>query len=140
AIVLQKLVVEMREITMPDAPRVREGQRPLRLETLVWAIANEWRQVAAAANLALEVLIERKGLYILGDERRLRWAIGNLVDNAIKYTPPGGKLTIEIQGEGNGQAQLRIRDNGVGIAADELPQVFTRFYRGTPVTREGYMI
>jgi signal transduction histidine kinase len=140
AITLQKLVVEMREITMPDVPRTREGQRPLRLETLVWAIANEWRQVAAAANLALDVLIEQKGLYVLGDERRLRWAIGNLVDNAIKYTLPGGKLTIEIRGEGAGQAQLRIRDNGVGIAEEELPHVFTRFYRGTPVTSDGYMI
>jgi two-component system, OmpR family, phosphate regulon sensor histidine kinase PhoR len=140
AVALQKLVVEMREITMPDAPGVREGQRPLLLETLVWAIANEWRQVAAAANLVLDVLIERKGLYVLGDERRLRWAIGNLVDNAVKYTQPGGKLILEIRGEDKGQAHLRIRDNGVGIAAEELPNIFTRFFRGTPVTKEGYMI
>ncbi len=140
AIALQKLVVEMREITMPEVPGLREGQRPIPLETLFWAIANEWRQVATAANLTLEVIIEKHGLYVLGDERRLRWAIGNLVDNAIKYTLPGGKLTLEIRGEGDGQAQMRVRDNGVGISADDMTQVFTRFFRGVPVTKEGYLI
>lgn len=137
---LQKLIAEMREITLPDAPGVREGYRPLRLETLIWAIANEWRQVASAANLSVTVLIERRGLFVLGDERRLRWAIGNLVDNAIKYTPPGGKLTLEIRGEAEGKANLRIRDNGTGILPEELPQVFTRFFRGTPTTQDGQMI
>ena len=100
------------------------------LETLIWAVANEWKQVAQAANLTLNVNIERSGLYILGDERRLRWALGNIIDNAIKYTPPGGKVSLEIKDEEDGFARLRIRDNGVGIAADELPHVFTRFFRG----------
>jgi len=140
AIALQKLVVEMRDLNLIDGPGIREGQRPLHLETLVWTCANEWRQVATANNLALDVVIEKKGLYILGDERRLRWAIGNLLDNAIKYTPPGGKLLLEIKGEGDGRANLRVRDNGVGIAADELSQVMTRFYRGNPVTEGGRAI
>ncbi len=140
AVALQKLVVEMRELTMAGAPEVREEQRPLHLETLLWTVANEWRQVATAANLSMEVIIERKGLHVLGDERRLRWAMGNIVDNAIKYTPPGGKLTLEIQGDSSGRANLRVRDNGVGITADDLPHIFTRFYRGKPVTEAGRML
>lgn len=134
---LQKLIVEMREITMPDAPSMRETQHPLYLDTLIWVIANEWRQIASAVGLALEVLIEKRGLFILGDERRLRWAIGNLVDNAIKYTLPGGKLTLEINGESDGRALMRIRDNGVGITREEIPHLTTRFYRGTPHTTDG---
>ena len=140
AIALQKLVVEMRELQTPDAPAIREGYRPLHLETLVWTIANEWRQVATASNLTLDVLIEYKGIYVLGDERRLRWAIGNILDNAVKYTPPGGKMTLEIQGESDGKANLRVRDNGVGIMPDDLPNVFTRFYRGTPTTEGGRIV
>jgi len=134
---LQKLIFEMREITMPDAPNTRESQHPLYLDTLIWVIANEWRQIASAANLSLEVLIEKRGLFVLGDERRLRWAIGNLVDNAIKYTLPGGKLTLEINGESDGRALMRVRDNGVGIIREEIPHLTTRFYRGTPRTADG---
>ncbi len=134
---IQKLIFEMREITMPDSPNLHEAQHPIYVDTLIWVIANEWRQIAAAANLSLEVLIEKRGLFILGDERRLRWAIGNLVDNAIKYTLPGGKLTLEVNGESDGRALMRVRDNGIGITREELPHVTTRFYRGTPHTVEG---
>ncbi|MBN8595029.1 MAG: hypothetical protein J0M33_24970 [Anaerolineae bacterium] len=140
AVALQKLVVELRDLQMADGDSIHEDQRPLPLETLIWSIANEWRQVATAAELTLDVLIERKGLFVLGDERRLRWALGNLLDNAIKYTLPGGKLTLEIQGEHNGQATLRVRDNGVGILPQDLPLVGTPFYRGTPTTLDGTVL
>jgi signal transduction histidine kinase len=135
---LQKMIVEMHElVSSSDAHYVQQMTRPLMLDTLVWAIANEWKQVAQAANVALSVNIERRGLQIFGDERRLRWALGNIIDNAIKYTPPGGKVSLEVKDEDEGYARLRVRDNGVGIAADELPNVFTRFFRGTPVNVTG---
>lgn len=142
AVGLQKMVVEMREMTDPNVRAMPEPtQHPILLDTLVWSVANEWRQVAQANNLTLHVMIERAGLYVLGSERRLRWAIGNIIDNAIKFTPPGGALTLEIRDDvREGRAHLRVRDNGVGIAASELPHVFTRFYRGNPVTNGGRAI
>jgi signal transduction histidine kinase len=132
AVSLQKLIIEMRELTTSHETPLAPTQRSLPLETLVWAVANEWRQIAQAANIRLDVLVEQHGLYVLGDERRLRWALGNLADNALKYTPPGGAMTLEIKGEEGGMARLRVRDNGVGISDEDLPHIFTRFYRGTP--------
>ena len=139
---LQKLVLEMRELSELRLRKLSEEEQvPILLDTLVWAVANEWRQVAQAQNLKLHVIISRRGLYVLGQERRLRWAIGNLIDNAIKYTPPGGDLMLEVRNDvADGQAYLRLRDNGVGIASDDLPHVFQRFYRGKPVTKEGRTI
>ena len=135
---LQKMIVEMHElVSSSDAHFVQQTTRPLMLDTLVWAIANEWKQVAQAANVSLSVNIERPGLQVFGDERRLRWALGNIIDNAIKYTPPSGKVSLEVKDEDEGFARLRVRDNGVGIAADELPHVFGRFFRGTPVSVTG---
>lgn len=139
---LQKLVLAMRELTdtnLRDLPD--RTHQPIPLDNLVWSLANEWKQTAQASNLTLHVVIEKNGLYVLGNERRLRWALGNLIDNAIKYTPPGGDVTLEIRKEtGEDEAHLRIRDNGVGIAPKEMAHVFERFYRGEPVTREGRVI
>ncbi|MFO7321779.1 MAG: ATP-binding protein [Chloroflexota bacterium] len=141
AVALQKLLVEMRELTADiDTRALSQGQHPLPLENFAWAVANEWRKVAQAANITINVRIAHRGMYVLGDERRLRWAVGNIVDNAIKYSPPGGSITIEVSGEKGGNAFMRVIDTGVGIAPDELPHVFTRFFRGNPVTEGGRAI
>lgn len=140
SVALQKMIMDLRELAQVDMISVKHRQQALALETLVWAVANEWRQVAVANQQRLHVMIEQRGLFILGDEKRLRWAIGNLIDNAIKYTLPGGSLTLEIKPEANGSAQLRIRDNGVGIQDDDRAHVFTRFYRGSPKTADGQII
>lgn len=141
SVALQRMILELREMSDSNIAQIKRNQRPIRLETLLWAVANEWRQVAIANNLTLHIIMQRQGEYILGDEKRLRWALGNIVDNAIKYTPAGGDLTLEIQDEGeDGFAHLRVRDNGVGISKDDMTHIFTRFYRGMPKTTEGDII
>ena len=137
AVSLHKLIVEMRDLTAYGPEPPAQEQKPLALETLFWAVANEWRQKAADAGVSLDVVVERRNLFVLGDERRLRWAIGNLVCNAIQYTLSGGKVTMEIRSEEKGMARMRVRDTGVGISRQDQPYVFTRFYRGSPVTSEG---
>jgi signal transduction histidine kinase len=137
AVALHNLIGEMRDLAAYGPEPPPQEQKPLALETLFWAVANEWRQKATDAGLTLEVVIERRGLFVLGDERRLRWAIGNLVNNAVQYTPAGGKVTMEIRAEEEGVARMRVRDTGVGISRADQPYVFTRFYRGTAVTEDG---
>ena len=137
AVALQKMIIDLRELSNVDTLSVKRRQRALSLETLVWAVANEWKQVAQANDLTFHILIDRQGLFVLGDEKRLRWAIGNIIDNAIKYTIANGALTLEIKPEADGMANLRVRDSGVGISTDDLDKVFTRFFRGTPKTVEG---
>jgi two-component system phosphate regulon sensor histidine kinase PhoR len=68
------------------------------------------------------------GLALTGDRTRLRQALANLVDNAVKYTPPGGAVTVTAH-RLNGSVEVEVHDNGVGIPAEHLPRLFERFYR-----------
>lgn len=137
---LQKMIVDMRELTRYTRTQARQIQRALSVETLLWAVANDWRQIAQATHLTLKVELGTTGLFVLGDESRLRLALGNIVDNAIKYTPSGGTIVLEIKESVEGAVHLRVRDNGAGIGSDDLPHVFMPFYRGTPIDSEGQMI
>jgi CheY-like chemotaxis protein/anti-sigma regulatory factor (Ser/Thr protein kinase) len=74
-------------------------------------------------------------MFVRGDLTRLAQVIGNLLNNAAKYTPPGGHIRIEVERKG-GQALVRVRDDGVGIAPEVLPRVFDMFTRiATPLDR-----
>jgi heavy metal sensor kinase len=67
-----------------------------------------------------------------GNEIRLKQVVVNLLDNAIKYTPEGGKITVKVEGEPS-WAILEVRDNGIGISEKALPHVFERFYRSEQI-------
>ena len=66
---------------------------------------------------------------VLADPRWLHQLIMNLLTNALKFTPEGGQVTVEVSPAGPG-AVLTVTDTGIGIPADELPHVFDRFWRG----------
>jgi len=86
----------------------------------------------------MELLAEDKGISITcefqqpvtveGDQTRLKQVVVNLLDNAIKYTPGQGAIRLRVNSV-NGHAVLEVSDNGIGIPAENLPHVFSRFYR-----------
>ncbi len=65
---------------------------------------------------------------VVGDAVRLRQALLILLDNALKYTPDGGAITVSVTRQG-GQVRLRVQDSGPGLAPEDLPHLFERFYR-----------
>jgi signal transduction histidine kinase len=83
--------------------------------------------IANAIDLRLELSVNRS-IYVNGDSDRLYRAIANLIDNAIKYTPAGGVVTIRLESSDR-KAIVTVKDNGIGIAARDLPSIFDRFYR-----------
>jgi two-component system heavy metal sensor histidine kinase CusS len=84
--------------------------------------------VAAREKGVVLVVDLRRPCKVKGEADRLRQLFFNLLDNAIKYTPPGGKVTVDADSS-NGQASVTVSDTGIGIPADHLPHVFDRFYR-----------
>jgi signal transduction histidine kinase len=70
----------------------------------------------------------RRPVIVEGDEIRLRQVVVNLIDNAIKYTPEGGTITLVVRSEGQ-KAMLEVSDTGIGISPEARPKVFDRFFR-----------
>ena len=66
---------------------------------------------------------------VMADRTRLEQVAANLIDNAVKYTPAGGRVDVNVRRE-NGRAVLSVHDTGPGIPADELPRVWDRLFRG----------
>ncbi|MEO6051673.1 MAG: HAMP domain-containing sensor histidine kinase, partial [Pyrinomonadaceae bacterium] len=69
------------------------------------------------------------GLKVLGDRNELQTALANLLDNAIKYSPDGPKISVKLKSSVTGKAEIYVRDNGIGMARADLKRVFKRFYR-----------
>lgn len=128
---LQGVIDEMRDLQSFAPSEIERVQRPLLLSELLWDTATQWQKAIHHANMHLSMVIPDENSHILGDSRRLLWAFGNIIDNAIRYSEAGSDLLIVSDIVQDGQtAHLIFRDSGVGILPEDLPHVFDRFFRG----------
>lgn len=119
--------------TLMDISEAESGAMPLRREPVrladvVARAVDLYREVADAKGIGLSVDAS-PDVVVHGDRVRLEQVAANLIDNAVKYTPPGGQITVEVRREGD-RALLRVRDTGAGVPADELPRIWDRLFRG----------
>jgi len=108
---------------------LRSQLRPLDLVPLVRSVGGSLASRAEQAGISFAVTTADAELPIYGDEAGLRAAIDNLVDNALKFTPSGGSVTLGAVAQGR-QALVWVEDSGIGIPAEDVAALFSRFHRG----------
>jgi len=113
-------------------------RQPLALSQWLPRTLRPWLAAAQEQKQQYETVVPADLPTIAADPTRLAQAIDNLVNNAIKYTPVGGKITVSAGSKGN-EAWIRVSDNGPGIPAEDQPHVFEPFFRGDqePRIKEG---
>jgi two-component system sensor histidine kinase VicK len=102
--------------------------QPVSVEELVGRVIANWDEQSLEANLSLDVQFERPLPNVMGDPEWLRRAIDAVIDNAVKFSPDGGEIAIRASHQSD-QVQLSVTDQGVGIPADQMDLIFTRFRR-----------
>ena len=114
-----------------DVSRINRGKIELRkdqieLASVVRHAVEACRPAMESATHDLSITLPTRPVYLNADPARLAQVVGNLLNNACKFTDEGGRIWLTVEQEGK-QAVIRVRDNGIGIAADQLPRIFEMF-------------
>ena len=123
---LARMVDDLLDVSRVTLGKIRITKEPLLLNELVTRVAEGAREAVTKAEQTLEVHVDAQPVPLEGDVTRLEQVLSNLLNNAVKFTPPGGRITVTAGREG-AEAVVRIRDTGIGIEPGLLSKVFDLF-------------
>ncbi len=124
-----RLVDDLLDVSRITRGKIQLHKQQLELYDVVASAIETVSPLLEERRHQLELDVPRTGLRVFGDPIRLAQIVANLVTNAAKYTSPGGRIEVRASAQ-DGEAELRVRDNGVGIASHLLPKVFDLFVQG----------
>ncbi len=126
---LQRLVDDLRTLSLADSGDLRLQKEPVRVADLLERVADSYRNQAEAQSIRLEVHAQANLAEIALDPARMEQVLGNLVSNALRYTPEGGEIQLNGR-QAEGGVILEVVDNGSGISPEIVPHIFERSFRG----------
>ncbi|RZU52707.1 PAS domain S-box-containing protein [Krasilnikovia cinnamomea] len=129
---LRRLVEALLDLSSLDSGRAEVRRAPIDFADVVAAAVDKARPAAEAADVTITTYLPAD-LQITGDRERLSQMVAELLDNAITFTPAGGRIEVRLT-RGEDWADLIIADTGAGIPEEERPHIFQRFYRGQITT------
>jgi signal transduction histidine kinase len=133
---LDRLIEDLRTLVLTDAGNLVLKKEAADLGAVVGYAVDSFMTQAKSAGVALSAEIAERPLIAEIDPARIRSVIGNLLSNAIRHTPSGGSIKVDLKPL-NGQAVVTVADDGEGIPPDLLPHVFERFVKGASSSGSG---
>lgn len=137
--ILDRMVTEMLDMSALTSSDFRIIPEAIDLQTMLWDVVESFSEDMSDRNLLLRLIIPRDEIIIPGDFKYLRWAVSNLVRNAVQYNERDGLIVVRVRPHPDfpQQLQLQVRDTGVGIRDEDLPHIFDLFFRGDARTADG---
>lgn len=128
---LQRLIDDLQALSRVEAGQFELTMQQFDLNSVVKRVANQTRPQIDAERLSLSIQIDETPLVVYADADRTAQVVVNLLSNAIRYTPPGGSITVQTSSSDR-FAMVLVQDSGQGIAPDDQKHIFDRFYRADP--------
>ncbi len=140
--ILDRMIVELLDISEMSADAFSIRHDPVEIQNVIWNVVSGMMPEIRRAQLeAWMMAADSEQLTVSGDDERLRWALGHLLQNSVRYTEPGGHIFVTARRQASdNQIAIQIVDTGVGISEKDLPHIFERFYRGEPRTSSGKLL
>jgi signal transduction histidine kinase len=132
---MSRLILELLDVSRIETGRLEIRHEPIRWVQFVRELVH--RHHTAVSDRRFHLNVPTTETIVNGDRDRLEQVIGNLLENAIKYSPEGSEIFINVEHRGD-QVITSVCDRGIGIPTDELSQVFERFHRGRQVSSTNY--
>jgi two-component system phosphate regulon sensor histidine kinase PhoR len=126
---MQRLVDSLLDLSRIESGRWQPRWEEVDLRSLVQGVFDEYHDRSQAGGVALAMDLAPDAGRLVADEDAVRQVVLNLVDNALRYTPAGGRVLCRSRVEGGGTIALSVSDTGGGITREHLPRIFERFYR-----------
>jgi len=127
---MARLVDDLLDETRADSGKFRMQHERIDVSGILQQAVDSWQPAAVLKGQALTLRLPEGGLWVQGDAGRLAQVFGNLLDNAVKYTPEGGRIRV-LACRAPGLVAIRVSDNGMGLPSDAMECIFDLFARGT---------
>ncbi|MFO0774772.1 MAG: ATP-binding protein [Nitrospiraceae bacterium] len=133
---LTHMITELLDLSRIEAGRVELQITDVDLRILTSDVAEEFSRQASEREIRLETQTPPGPQTVPGDRNKLHQVLTNLVGNALKFTPRGGRIEILVESPSPHEQRVTVSDSGCGIPADELPRIFDKFFRGSAIPIE----
>ncbi|MFH1185277.1 MAG: HAMP domain-containing sensor histidine kinase [Chloroflexota bacterium] len=133
---MHRMAVDLLELARLDAGTAELGNAPVELGVLLAGVQERLRPIAVSSGVTMEFLLADDLPAVAGDGDRLAQVFTNLLENALKFTPRGGRVSVSAQRD-QGEVLITIADTGRGISPDDTPRIFDRFYQADSARRGG---
>jgi len=122
------LIKDLLDFSKIEAGKMVQYKEPLSLAGVIPRVVETMKADAAAKNIRIEILPPLSSSIIQADQNSMEGILNNLISNAIKYTPDGGRVTIRLDDD-DGFVKVSVTDTGIGIRDEDIPRIFDKFYR-----------
>jgi signal transduction histidine kinase len=127
--ILGDVVSDLLKLDLKRSDLTKTVLHPVTPEEIFKSLMEPYRILAAEKKVAVAFDLEEPLPRILADEQLVDELFTNLISNGVKYTPPGGKVRVKLSRENDDRIRFQVSDTGIGIPADDIPHLFTEFFR-----------